>query len=195
MKTFVIRPRFNTLIPLVLAAAIAISTALSALSQTVIVESKLADGSDNPAWTFTSGKWGRSKNKSRQSETSLTATNVATCNTTNDIPSFKISPELKSGTTYTLEVTFGTSNTQGASPALVVAVAAEGVSDSTIPETTKAFQAENANQWATVGKFTASTDKPAFTFTYAGGTISTNPIARWYADAVRFVPAAPKADE
>ena len=163
---------------------------LPARAETIIVESKLPDGADNPAWKTVSGKWGRSKNKSKQSEVTLNATNVASCVTASPAPSFTISPELKAGATYTLDVTFGTSKTQPASSDLVVSVKAEGVSESSMPETTTAFQDANANTWTTVGKFKADTGKPSITFTYVSGALGTNPPARWYADAVRFVPAS-----
>ena len=173
-------------------------TALHAFAvEPVIVESRKADSTLNtPAWSELSGKWKPSKNKSRiAAESSLVATNVSICATNFPVPAFKISPVgLEAGTTYKIEVTFCTSKTQAASPDIVVAVAADGVSVSTIPTNTPAFQGAGANEWNTLGTITTSTNCPTLTFTYASGTLS--PVSRWYADAIRFTPepAPKKAD-
>jgi hypothetical protein len=187
MKALTRNHRFPSLTLLALAGVCALGMALSARAETVVVESKLESGTDNPAWKFVSGKWGKSKNKSKQKDETLIATNVASCQTSSPAPAFKVTPELKTGSTYSLEVTVGTSKNQTASPDLVVSVKAEGVKDSSLPETTTAFQVANANAWTEVGKFTAATNTPSITFTYASGSLGTNPPARWYADSVRFV--------
>jgi hypothetical protein len=161
-------------------------------AETILVESRTAqDATNAPAWTILSGKWNKSKNKSKVDDASFSATNVFICAYTNPVPAFKVSPPgTKAGTTYKVEVTFGTSKTQPASPDLVVAVRTAGMSKSTIPATTTAFQAANANTWTALGNFTATTEQPTLTFTYASGSLSTNPVARWYADTVRFVAEA-----
>jgi hypothetical protein len=163
-------------------------------AETVIVESRKADGRPNaPAWAQISGKWTTSKNKTRiAAASSLVATNVSICATNFPVPGFKVSPAgLEANTTYKVEVTFCTSKTQAASPDLLVAVSAVGVSASTIPTNTPAFQGAGANAWNALGTITPSTNSPTLTFTYVSGTLS--PVSRWYADAIRFTPEmAPK---
>ena len=93
-----------------------------------------------------------------------------------------------------MEVTFGKSKAQHVSADLVVAVATTGVSASTIPTNTPAFQEPNANSWTALGTITPSTAHPSLTFKYVSGTLS--PTSRWYADSIRFTPAGadvPKA--
>lgn len=173
--------------------AVATLTALSATyclaADKVIVESRKADGTPNtPAWTQVSGKWGKSKNKSRVAEwSSLSSTNVSICVTNTPTPAFKIVPEgLETGTTYKVEVTFSTSSTYVAAPDLIVAVSADGVSANTIPTNTAAFKSSGADSWTTLGTITPSTDKPTLTFSYESGTLSS--MSRWYTDAIRFTP-------
>jgi len=159
---------------------------------TVIVESRKPDNSPNaPAWTVVSGKWTLSKNKSRVSRiTTLAATNVSVCATNLPIPAFKVSPiGLEVGATYQVEVTFSTTSTHVASPDLVVAVAADGVSANSIPTNTPAFQRAGADSWIVLGTITPETDSPTLTFTYVSGTLSKE--TRWYADTIRFTRAAP----
>ena len=134
----------------------------------VIVESRKADGTLNtPAWSEVSGKWGSSKNKSRiAASSSLVATNVSISATNVPVPAFRVSPEgLKAGTTYKVEVTFCTSNTQEASPDLIVGVRTEGVSASTIGTNATAFQGNGANTWKLLGTITPATNRPTLTFT------------------------------
>jgi hypothetical protein len=165
-------------------------------AETIVVESRTAADAANPAWSNVSGKWGKSKNKSKADDADFSATNVFSCTASSPVPAFKVSPpDIKAGKTYKLDVTFGTSKTQHASSDLVVAVSATGVTNSTIPATTPAFQEANANAWTLLGSFTAVTDKPTFTFTYASGTLSTNPPSRWYADALRFTSDGAAAKE
>jgi len=174
----------------------AISTVNCIAAETVVVESRKADGALNtPAWSEAGGKWGSSKNKTRgAAASSLVATNVSACVTNSPVPAFKISPELQTGTTYKVEVTFGSSGLNGASADLVVAVSAQGVSTSTIPTNTPAFQGSGANEWNALGTITPSTNRPTLTFTYVSGTLSRE--SRWYADAIRFTPqTAPKKAE
>jgi hypothetical protein len=160
-------------------------------ADTVIVESRKADGTLNtPAWTEVGGKWTTSKNKSRVSRTmSLTATNVSVSLTNIPAPAFKVTPTgLEAGTTYKVEVTFSTSGSHVAAPDLRVAVAATGVSASTIPTNTPAFQGSGADSWNVLGSITPTTDSPTLTFTYVSGTLTKE--SRWYADAIRFTPVA-----
>jgi hypothetical protein len=158
-------------------------------ADTVVVESRKADGSLNtPAWSELSGKWRPSKNKSRiAAEPSLVATNVSICATNIPVPAFRVSPAgLESNLTYKVETTFCTSKTKGTSSDLIVAVAADGVSANTIPAHTPAFQGSGANQWNTLGTITPSTGHPTLSFTYVSGTLSAE--SRWCADAIRFTP-------
>lgn len=178
-------------------ATIAAVTTLQGFAvETIIVESRKADGSLNtPAWIEASGKWGVSKNKTKVEDASaLVATNISVCITSNPVPAFKISPELQAGETYKVEVTFGTSKSYAASSDLIVAVIADGVSASTVPTNSPVFQAGGANSWNLLGTITLSTNRPTLTFTYLNGTLSRE--SRWYADAVRFTPeaASKKAD-
>jgi hypothetical protein len=163
---------------------------------TIVVESRKADGTPNtPAWTEVSGKWGNSKNKTRAADaSSLVATNVSACVTNSPVPAIKISPELEAGTTYKVEVTFSTSSSYVASPDLMVAVSTDGVSASTIPTNSPAFQGSGADNWNTLGTITPSANRPVLTFTFLSGTLSRE--SRWYADAIRFTPeaAAKKAE-
>jgi hypothetical protein len=154
----------------------------------VVVESRKADGTHNTSqWAEVSGKWGNSKNKTRVADSSLlVATNVSACVTNSPVPAIRISPELEPGTTYKVEVTFSTSGLNVASEDLLVAVAANGVSASSIPTNTSAFQGSGANAWNVLGTITPSTNRPALTFTYVSGTLSRE--SRWYADAIRFTP-------
>lgn len=76
----------------------------------------------------------------------------------------------------------------------MLAVTSTDVTNTTIAATTAAFQEANANAWTSLGSFTAVTDKPTFTFTYASGTLSTNPPSHWYADAVRFTSEVANAE-
>jgi hypothetical protein len=157
-------------------------------STAVIVESRKPDGSLNtPAWTEVSGKWTPSKNKSRivKHDSSLTATNVSVCQTNVPVPAFKVTPSgLEAGATYKVEVTYSTTQSFVAAPDLVVAVAAAGVSASTIPTNTPAFQGSGADDWTTLGTIKPSTNSPTLTFTYVSGTLAKG--SRWYADAIRF---------
>lgn len=184
-------------IPLILATLIALSAAHSVANsiaaETVVVESRKADGTPNlAAWAEAGGKWNASKNKTRATPSSpLVATNISVCFTNRPVPAIRISPVLEAGTTYKVEVTFGTSTSYAASPDLVVAVAADGVSANTIPTNTAAFQGAGANRWNTLGTITPSTNRPSLTFKYVSGTLSRE--SRWYADAVRFVPEAATA--
>ena len=175
-----------------LATLIAISSWNSFAADAVIVESRKADGSLNtPAWTEVSGKWTPSKNKSRvaKHDSSLTATNVSVCQTNVPAPAFRVTPSgLEAGATYKVEVTFSTTQSFVAAPDLVVAVAASGVSASTIPTNTPAFQGTGADDWTTLGTITPSTNTPALTFTYVSGTLAKG--SRWYADAIRFTKQA-----
>jgi hypothetical protein len=173
------------------AVAIIVFTAINAsfcfAADTVIVESRKADGGLNtPAWSEVSGKWSPSKNKSRISRTtSLAATNVSICVTNVPVPAFKVSPRgLEAGATYKVEVTFSATTTQAASPDLTVAVSAIGLAASTIPTNTLAFQGSGADAWNVLGTITPSTNSPTLTFTYAAGTLSRQ--SRWYGDAIRF---------
>jgi len=172
--------------------AITTLTAIGAIhclaAETVTVESRKADGTPNaPVWSEVSGKWSQSKNKSRIPDaSSLTAENVSICVTNTPAPAFKISPELAANTTYKVEVTFGTSSSYAASPDLIVAVAADGVSASTLATNTPAFQGSGANEWNALGTITPSTSHPSLTFTYVSGTLSRE--SRWYVDAIRFTP-------
>jgi hypothetical protein len=158
-------------------------------TDTVVVESRKADDSVNSnAWKEVSGTWSKSKNKTRVDDVTIFAgKNVSICATNIPAPAFKVAPEgLESGKNYRVDVTFGTSKGNHASADLVVAVATTGVSASTIPTTTEAFQEPNANSWTTLGMITPSTDHPTLTFTYKSGTLA--PASRWYADAIRFTP-------
>ena len=158
-----------------------------AAMETVIVESRKADGTPNaPAWSQVSGKWTTSKNKSRVSRTtSLIATNVSVSLTNLPVPAFKVTPSgLEAGATYKVEVTFSTTASYVAAPDLRVAVATDGISATTIPTNTPAFQGSGADDWNVLGTITPSTNSPTLTFTYAGGTLSKE--SRWYADAIRF---------
>lgn len=160
-------------------------------ADTVIVESRKADGTLNPpAWTEVGGKWTTSKNKSRVSRTtSLTATNVSVSLTNIPAPAFKVTPTgLEAGTAYKVEVTFSTTATHVASPDLIVAVAAAGVSANTIPTNTLAFQGSGADAWTVLGTITPATSSPTLTFSYVSGSLSKE--SRWYADAIRFTPEA-----
>jgi len=160
-------------------------------AETILVESRKTDGTPNaPAWSELSGKWNTSKNKTRiAASSSLAATNVSICATSVPAPAFRISPVgLEAGTTYKVEVTFSTTSTHVASPDLIVAVSADGVSANTIPTNTTAFQGLGADDWNVLGTITPSTNRPTLTFTYAGGTLSWD--SRWYADAIRFTPEA-----
>lgn len=153
----------------------------------IIVESRKADGTVNtPAWMELSGKWTTSKNKSRVSRTmSLTATNVSVALTNLPVPAFKVMPTgLEVGATYKVDVTFSTSGSHVAAPDLRVAVVASGLSASTIPTNTAAFQGSGADDWNVLGTITPATNSPTLTFTYAGGTLSKE--SRWYADTIRF---------
>lgn len=182
MKPRSVCPQFLTTILLTTLGAFCASA-----SDAIIIESRKADGSPNaPAWTEVSGKWTTSKNKSRVSRTtSLTATNVSVSLTNLPVPAFKVTPSgLEAGATYKVEVTFSTSGSYVAAPDLRVAVAATGVSASTIPTNTPAFQGAGADEWNELGTITPATSSPALTFTYAGGTLTKE--SRWYADAIRF---------
>jgi hypothetical protein len=170
-------------------------TAISALhcfaAVPVLVESRKADGTPNPpAWSDVRGKWTPSKNKSRISRTtSLSATNVSVCVTNVPAPAFKVTPAgLEAGTAYQVEVTFSTTATHVAAPDLIVAVSAAGVSASTIPTNTPAFQGSGADSWNVLGSITPTTNAPTLTFTYVSGTLTKE--SRWYADAIRFTPVA-----
>jgi hypothetical protein len=177
---------------LTLVTITAINTLPCFAADPLIVESRKADGTLNTSvWTETGGKWTASKNKSRISRTTtLIATNVSACATNVPVPGFKVSPPgLEAGATYQVEVTFSTSSTHVASPDLVVAVAADGVSASTIPTNTPALQGAGADSWNVLGTITPATNSPTLTFTYVSGTLSKQ--SRWYADAVRFTPVAP----
>lgn len=175
--------------------ALATLTACSAIrcfaADTVIVESRKSDSSLNtPMWSEAGGKWTASKNKSRISRTTtLVATNVSVCATNVPAPAFKVTPTgLEAGTAYKVEVTFSTTATHVASPDLIVAVAAAGVSANTIPTNTPAFQGSGADAWTVLGTITPATNSPTLTFTYVSGTLSKE--SRWYADAIRFTPEA-----
>lgn len=175
------------IIPAILLIAAGIHTAGAA--DTIVVESRKADGSPNaPAWTEVSGKWTASKNKSRVSRTmSLTATNVSVSLTNLPVPAFKVTPSgLEAGAAYKVEVTFSTTGSYVAAPDLRVSVAATGVSASTIPTNTPAFQGSGADEWNVLGTITPATSAPSLTFTYASGTLSKE--SRWYADTIRFIP-------
>ena len=174
---------------LTLATITVISVAHCFAADIVIVESRKADGTLNtPAWTEVSGKWTTSKNKSRVSRTmSLTATNVSVSLTNLPVPAFKVTPSgLEAGATYKVEVTFSTTGSYVAAPDLRVSVAATGVSASTIPTNTPAFQGSGADEWNVLGTITPATSAPSLTFTYASGTLSKE--SRWYADTIRFTP-------
>jgi len=174
---------------LTLATITAISAWRCLAADTVIVESRKADGTLNtPAWTEVGGKWTTSKNKSRVSRTmSLTATNVSVSLTKIPAPAFKVTPTgLEAGATYKVEVTFSTSGSYVAAPDLRVAVAATGVTANTIPTNSSAFQGSGADEWTVLGNITPATNSPTLTFTYLSGTLSKE--SRWYADAIRFTP-------
>ncbi len=179
-----------------LTTLVTIAAANCFAADAVIVESRTADGARNPVWTELSGKWDDSKNKSRVSRTTkLAATNVSICTTNVPAPAFKVMPSgLAAGQTYQVEVTFSTSSTHGAASDLIVAIAAEGVSASTIPTNSPAFQNTGADRWTTLGNITTATATPTLTFTYVSGTLTKE--SRWYADAIRFTPVtAAKASE
>ena len=170
-----------------LTSLIAFGTFHCLAADTVIIESRKVDNSPNaPVWSPVSGKWTESKNKSRISRTTaLTATNVSVCATNFPVPAFRVSPSgLQAGATYQVEVTFSTTSTHVASPDLVVAVVAEGISANTIPTNTPAFQGSGADSWNVLGTITPTNSSPTLTFTYVSGTLAKE--SRWYADAIRF---------
>jgi hypothetical protein len=174
------------LIPTIL---LAMGVLHAAAAEAVTVESRTADEKPNvPQWTELSGTWNTSKNKTRVTEAStLVANKVSICITNVPTPAFELAPEgLVTNTAYKVEVTFGSSASHGASSDLIVAVATEGVSASTIPTNTTAFQSTGANAWTTLGTITPSTNCPKLRFTYASGTLSRE--SRWYADTIRFTP-------
>lgn len=182
---------------LALTALIALSSCCCLAADTVIIESRKTDNSPNaPVWSPVSGKWTASKNKSRISRTlTLAATNVSVCATNLPVPAFKVAPSrLEAGATYQVEVTFSTTATHVASPDLIIAVATAGVSASTIPTNTPAFQGSGADSWNALGAITLATNSPTLTFTYVSGTLSKE--SRWYADTIRFtrVAASKKAE-
>jgi hypothetical protein len=169
-------------------AAILTASALPGVAaDTLIVESRKADNSLNASqWSEVSGKWTQSKNKSRITRTTpLQAATVSVCATNSPRPAFKVSPVgLEAGATYQVEVTFSTTASHVASPDLVVAISAAGVSSTTIPTNTPAFQGSGADAWNVLGTITLATNSPTLTFTYVSGTLSRE--SRWYADAIRF---------
>ena len=178
-------------------AFVTITVLRSFAADTVVVESRKADGSPNvPAWAAISGKWGQSKNKTRAAVSpSLVATNVSIGVTNVPLPAIKISPEgLQPDTAYKVEVSFRSTPSQAASADLLVAVSADGVSANTIPTNTAAFQSSGADKWNLLGTITPNTKQPSLTFKYVSGTLSKE--SRWYADAIRFTPepAAKKAE-
>lgn len=178
---------FTGLKALALFILTAFTTLCCSAGDAVIVESRKADGTPNaPAWVEVGGKWTTSKNKSRVSRTlSLTATNVSVSLTNLPVPAFKVTPAgLEAGAIYKVEVTFSTSGSHVAAPDLLVAVTTAGVSATTIPTNTPAFQGSGADGWNVLGTITPATHAPTLTFTYAGGTLSKE--SRWYADAIRF---------
>ena len=173
--------------------AVTALTAICALrcmaADAVTVESRTADDKPNaPQWTELSGTWNTSKNKTRVADAStLVANKVSICVTNTPAPAFEIAPEgLVTNTAYKVEVTFGSSASHAASPDLIVAVVTEGVSASTIPTNTTAFQPAGISAWTTLGTITPSTNGPKLRFTYVSGTLSRE--SRWYADAIRFTP-------
>ena len=191
---FVMKVRFKFL---TLMALMALSACGCLATDTILIESCKADNSPNaPVWSPVSGKWTISKNKSRISRTlTLAATNVSVCTTNLPVPAFKVAPiGLEAGATYQVEVTFSTTATHVASPDLIVAVAAAGVSSSTIPTNTPAFQGSGADSWNALGTITLATNSPTLTFTYVSGTLSKE--SRWYADTIRFtrIAASKKAE-
>lgn len=176
---------------LAVTSLVAIVTLNSVAADTVVIESRKADGSPNsPAWAAISGKWGQSKNKSRAAVSpSFVATNVSICVTSAPLPAIKISPEgLQPDMAYEVEVSFRSTPAQAASADLIVAVSADGVSANTIPTNTVAFQNSGADKWNLLGTITPSTKQPSLTFKYVSGTLSKE--SRWYADAIRFTPAS-----
>jgi autotransporter-associated beta strand protein len=166
------------------------------LTQTTnILESRFGNstsGSSNPAFSFTgfSGTISATKSlapgctapgSSRFSTTAATST------------SFSVTPTLVPGITYTVAVTWGhNSSPYQESASLVVTPTATGVSSTTFPATTTAFQSGasdvNNSRWQTIGEITPNTPNPTITFAYASGSLSSS---RFYADAVRFVSQIP----
>jgi autotransporter-associated beta strand protein len=164
------------------------------IQTTNVLESRIGNstsGANNPAFSFTGfsstisatkslAKGCTSPGSSRFSSTAATST------------SFSVTPTLVPGITYTVAITWGhNSSPYQESANIVVRPTATGMSSTTFPSTTTAFESSandaNNSTWVTVGNITPNTSTPTVTFTYASGMTS----GRFYADAVRFVSQIP----
>jgi hypothetical protein len=164
------------------------------IQTTNVLESRSGNstsGADNPAFSFTGfsntisqtkslAKGCTSPGSSRYSSSAATST------------SFSVTPTLVPGITYAVAITWGhNSSPYQESANLVVRPTATGVSSTTFPSTTTAFESSandaNNSTWVTIGTITPNTSTPTVTFAYASGMTS----GRFYADAVRFVSQIP----
>ena len=163
------------------AATVFTYTVSSTPQPSVLIESRTSAGAltANPPYLET-GTWSDSSSKSTASG-GLVASGSRFA--TNGTPNFRVTPTLTVGVTYAVESTLAAAS---ASADLVAAIATTGTSASTLPATTTAFQTARGNLWTLLGTITASATTPTVTFTYSSGTI--NPVSRFYADAVRFIP-------
>jgi hypothetical protein len=166
------------------------------LTQTTnILESRFGNstsGANNPAFSFSGFSGTISATKSLAPGcTAPGSSRFSTTATTST--SFSVTPTLVPGITYTVAVTWGhNSSPYQESAGLVVTPTATGVSSTTFPGTTTAFQSGasdgNNGKWRTLGDITPNTPNPTITFTFASGSLSSS---RFYADAVRFVSQLP----
>ncbi|MBA4149314.1 MAG: immunoglobulin domain-containing protein [Verrucomicrobia bacterium] len=159
-----------------------LTTRLNAQFETVIVESKMADGSTNihpPYLEF--GPWFNSTAKS----TAYDLTGSGARYATTIYATFTVTPTLSvPGGTYSVEVTQNGPASQSGD--IIAGISQSGCSG--LPATTAAFQRTNANNWKLVGNviLDPGVTEPAITFSYVEGTLNfTN--GRFYSDSIRFV--------
>ena len=182
---------------LLLFASLALFSVGTAHAQPVLIESRTSTNTDNlPFWTYPSGIWGASGNRSRVPSTpAFTSTGSRQTTNTNGPPSFQVNVtngfSLQPGLTYAVQVTTPTSDPQPPPDDLVVSLGCTGITNSTLPATTTAFSTAGTNRWTTLGKIVCSNSHPTFKFTYASGSISDFPWRRFYAQCLRFIPQSP----
>lgn len=160
-------------------AVIALASSSFAVAETVIIESR-SGGTNFAAYAEMGGNW---QNSSAKSTLSDVTQGIGSRFATTDGATFKVTPHLQEGATYSVEVTHGTSSNIPTN--LLASISQSGCTG--LPAETSAFDQNPANAWRRVGEITVDfgVTNPVITFAKLPGASGAG--QRFYADAIRFL--------
>ncbi len=154
-----------------------------ALGDIIYIESRTPAGGVNIGDNYqeVSGTWTSSTSPTTVSGAT---TNIGTRFSVTPGASFSVSPFLRRGAQYRVEIA---SALASVSTNIIVGVSVTGGGG--LPATTTAFQyAQSSGKWAVVGTLTVNSDvdQPTITFAQVGGTVTNSASQRFYAGIVEF---------